>query len=105
MTPLLFAMLLAISTGAPELIESQRLGSQYGLCPDGTVLEQVVYDRDPNDPDAAYRVYRRGEHAVGVNDTKEKRVWVYQDQRWYTYAEAEGKYPGGPCGLPGGAAL
>lgn len=100
MKVILAALLLTAATsGAPDISKAPIIGNQFGLCPDGTVIEKVVYDADPNDPEAAFVVFKRAEDIVAIWDTKKGEIYVTADNKVYSLDEMRDKYPS-PCDIP-----
>lgn len=101
---ILAAALFMTVGGAPVPPQEQYLRSNFGMCPDGQVIQVDLYDTDKDDPQAMVAVYKRGEHVVAVLNVKTKRVWVAAVKREMDVAEAQQKWPT-PCDLPDGTEL
>jgi hypothetical protein len=83
--------------------QEQYVRSQYGQCPDGSVLEFAVYDPDAADASAIIVVYKRGDRVIGLLDSRTRMLTLASGvslsldvirQRYAT-----------PCDLPDGAGL
>lgn len=96
---LVLAVALAVAAPAPVLKDEQYLGTQFGICPDGSALQVDLYDPDPSDPDALLIVFRRETGIVAILDDKNKQLWVSARQAWLPLAEAAGLWAT-PCQLP-----
>lgn len=94
-------LLLVVALILPP--QDQYVTSRYGMCPDGQVLEQQLYDPDPKDNGAIIVVYKRGDHVLAVLDSRTKQIRLANGQT-LTIDQAQERY-GSPCNLPDGTGV
>jgi hypothetical protein len=83
--------------------QTQYINSQFGQCPDGTILELALYDPDANDPKALVIVYKRGDHVVAALDSR-TRVLTLASGLALPIEQAAARWAT-PCDLPAGAGV
>lgn len=90
--PLLFAVALVAPAGA------EPIGSEMGMCPDGSLIEREMYDPDPADPNAVIVIFKRGDQAIALLDSRNMQITLASGQK-LDLVEAKRRYPT-PCDLP-----
>jgi hypothetical protein len=97
-TLLALGFLVAVAA-PPDVSKLDVLNHGFAQCPDGSVLEITTYDVDPNDPEAAIRVFASNGQPLAALVFKTREVYIYKDKKFISIDELRLSYPS-PCDIP-----
>lgn len=92
---------ILLAAAPMKLNEDQIIQRGAQPCPDGTLLEVVVYDTNPDNPEAMTVEFKRTGKQVGVIQFPERKLYVTLTGQTYDLNVENPPYPS-PCELPVG---